>query len=113
MDLFVLVSLWLIFLVLLFYAHTHTLRLLILFAFGALLFFPLAFVSWVVWGLKDWIAPHAGYSEGWDAWVRFFEQIWQFALLVIVFVIAGYFANRKARKRIEANRELREPLLER
>lgn len=112
MDLLFLVSLWLFFLVLLYYAQTDLLRLLFLSALGALLFLSMAVASMICWVFKDGIAPDAGYSEGWEAWVLFFEMIWQFALLVMIFVVAGYFANRKAKQRIEADRNPQDLLLE-
>jgi hypothetical protein len=80
-------------------------------AIGALLFFPTAFWLLLAWAFKDGIAPDAGYSEGWHAWSLFFQDTWPFLLVVIAFVIAGYFANRRARRRIEASREPQGSLL--
>jgi hypothetical protein len=111
-ELIVLVSLWVIFLGLLFYAHTNMLRLLFLSVLGVLLFIPSFFFSVLAWVVKDGIAPDEGYSEGWQAWYLFFQEIWPFLILVTVFVVAGYFANQSAHKRIEANRESPGSLLE-
>jgi hypothetical protein len=113
MELIALVSLWMIFLGLLFYARTDTLRQLFLYAFGALLFFPLALASWFVWAFRDGIALDSVSGEGWDAWVLFFRDIWPFLIFVTVFIVAGYFANRSARKRIEAHTEPQSSMLER
>ncbi len=112
MKLIALLLFWLVPLVLLFYAHTNTLRLLFLSVLSALLFFPLAFVSMIAWTFRDGIGIGSVSSEGWDAWALFFQDIWSFLLLVAVFVVAGYFANRSAHKRIEANGESQSSILE-
>jgi hypothetical protein len=112
MELLVLASLWLIFLVLLFYAHTDTLRLLFLSAFSVLLGFPLVFAAILSWAFKDGLGPDSKPSEGWRVLGLFLLDISPVVLIVMGLASAGYFANRKALKRIESNRESQSSLLE-
>lgn len=106
MEFIVVLVVWLTLLALVHYSRTDTMRILSLYFYGVLLFIPIVCFSALVWTFKDGIAPDEGYSEGWQAWSLFFQGIWEFALIVTGFVVAGYFVNRRARKRIAANQEV-------
>lgn len=106
MEFIILLVVLLTLLAMVYYSRTDTLRILSLYLYGVLLFIPTALFSMLAWAFKDGIAPDEGYSKGWHACSLFFQDSWPVLLLVIGFVIGGYFANRRARKRIATNQEM-------